>query len=104
VAGENLPAFVAVTSTGLRANSSTFAHFGKVIGIIIAAVNLGFSGDVTVIGEVQNLGWSWTAGDVIFLNGNSLASSAPVSGFSQKIGTAKNSTTIVVELETPVLL
>jgi hypothetical protein len=101
---ENIPAFSPVISTGFIANSSSLTHIGKVIGVNPIAIANGFSGAVAVSGEVNNPAWVWVAGQVIFLNGSSLSSVAPVSGFSQKIAVAKNSTTVVIELGDPVLL
>lgn len=100
----NIPAFQATTSTGDRADSSNVLHYGKVVGITKAVVLSGFVVEVCQIGEIQNLGWSWTAGQNIFLNGNSLSSSSPVSGFIQQVGIAKNSTTVIVKLASPILL
>lgn len=101
---ENLPAFSPVTSTGFIASSSNLAHLGKVIGINPATILNGFSGQVTVSGEVNNPGWTWISGQNIFLNGGTLSTVPPFSGFSQKIAVAKNSTTVVIELGDPVLL
>jgi hypothetical protein len=91
-------------STGSVADSSNLAHYGKVSGVSLETILNGFSGAIAVVGEVQNLGWSWSPGDSIFLNGSGLSPIPPAVGFSQKIGTVKNSTTICVELEVPVLL
>lgn len=103
VAG-NIPAFAAVTSTGLAANSATTAHFGKVIGVTLAAIASGFSGLVQVAGQLTNPAWAWSTGDLIFLNGASLSSSPPGTGFVQPLGTAKSATTIILEIGTPILL
>lgn len=104
VAITNIPAFQAITHSGDRANSGNTAHFGKVIGVTKAVVSSGFSVDVTQIGELVNSGWTWTPGDIVYLNGNLLSSVSPVSGFVQKLGIARNSTTLIVELASPVLL
>ena len=103
-ATEDLAAYSVVTSTGKVANSATLGLIGKIVGINPATILNTFSGSVTQVGEVQNLLWAWTAGDRLYLNGISLSTTAPASGFSQFIGTAKNSTTIIVELGDPVLL
>jgi predicted RecA/RadA family phage recombinase len=104
VASQFLAAFTVVTSTGERADSSNLAHFGKVIGVTLADIASGFSGNIADGGEVQNLSWTWPSGNVIFLNGVGLTTTPPIIGFSQKIGLVKNSSTIWLELETPVLL
>lgn len=104
VAFENIPEFSVVTSTGRNADSSNLSHLNRVVGISTSAIDSGFSGQIREIGEIQNVGWSWIMGDVIYLNGTSLSTIAPGSGFSQLIGTAKNSTTIIVELGETILL
>jgi len=104
LATENIGAFVAVTSNGKVANSATTAHAGKVAGVSLAAITSGFTGSVQSVGEVENPSWTWTAGDVIYINGTSLSTTAPSTGFSQRIGTAKSATKIVVELGEPILL
>lgn len=104
VATENIPAFVAVTTSGKIADSGNLAHLGKVVGISTAAIANGFSGDVQFIGEMVNALWAWTAGDSIFVNGAGLSSIAPSTGWSKKMGTAKNATTIIIEMEDTVLL
>lgn len=103
-ASTNIPAFSAITSAGDRADSSNILHFGKIIGITKTIVFSGFIVEICQIGELENLNWAWITGQEIFLNGNSLSSVSPISGFVQRLGIAKNSTTIIVELESPVLL
>jgi hypothetical protein len=104
VAAEDLVAFAAVTITGRNANSSNLAHYAKIIGISMAAIASGFAGPVRDMGEITNPAWTWTAGDMIYLNGASLSKIPPTIGFSQRLGLAKGPTIIVVELGEPVLL
>jgi hypothetical protein len=104
VATEDLAAYVAVTATGALANSANLAHFGRVIGITSNAISSGFSGLLRDSGEVTNTGWSWTAGTKLFLNGTVLSSTPPTTGFSQLIAIARNSHTVFVQLEPPILL
>jgi hypothetical protein len=104
VATENIPAFVAVTTSGKIADSGNLAHLGKVVGISTAVIANGFSGDIQFIGEIINPLWAWTAGDSIFVNGAGLSSIAPSTGWSKKMGTAKNATTVIIDMEDTVLL
>lgn len=104
VATEDIPAFSVVTSKGKVADSGTVSGIEKVIGIAEADIDTGFSGRVTMIGEIDNPAWTFVAGDVIFLNGTSLSTTAPSTGFSQRIGTAKSDTVIYVNLGQPILL
>jgi len=104
VATEDIPEFVAVTTSGKTADSGEFAHLGKVVGVAIAAIANGFSGSVQMLGELVNPAWTWTSGDSIFVNGSGLSSIAPSTGWSKKMGTAKNATTIIIDMEDTVLL
>lgn len=103
-ATESIPAFSAVTSTGKVANGGNTAFYGKVIGIALVAIANGFSGSVAEAGEVTNPAWTWSAGDLIFINGGVLSSVAPSTGWSQAVGTAKSPITIIVDLSPPILL
>ena len=101
----NIPAFSPVISTGKVADSSNPSQsFGRVIGVASAAISSGSAGQVITSGLVTNPLWSWTTGDPIFVNGTSLASTPPSSGFVQQIGTALTPTSIVVSITDPVLL
>ncbi len=104
VAADTIPAFSTVTSGGRLGNSSNLAHFGKIVGPNAIAGVIGFPVDVQQIGELTNPAWTWSIGDVIFLNGTVLSKVPPSTGFSQFIGVARSATIIVVELGVPVLL
>lgn len=104
LAAVNLAAFDPVTINGNHADSTLLAPYGRVYGIITAATNTGFIGTVVIAGELTNPGWSWSPNDKIFLNGTALSTTAPTTGFAQKIAVAKTATTIVIELGPPVLL
>lgn len=104
VASENIPAFAAVTSQGKQASSNLTAQIGKIIGISIQPIPQGFSGLVQTIGDLTNPLWSWTPGDMLFLNGSTISKIPPNTGFLQILGTAKSSKTIMVELGPPILL
>jgi hypothetical protein len=104
-ATEDLPAYAVVTSLGRRANSGNpSANFRHVMGVSIEAIGSGFSGEVITVGEVENLGWSWTKGDSVYLNGTGLSSAPPETGFMQQIGNASGPTKLVLDLGTPILL
>ena len=105
VMSESVLAFAVITSNGKKADSSNIAHINKVCGIIIENTNAGFTGTFIRNGsEVTNPAWTWTSGAVIYLNGTTLSTVAPTSGFSQRIGTAKTATTLLIELSETVLL
>ncbi|SRR6266487_2737370 len=100
-----LPAYSPVTSQGKRADSNNAsASFGRVIGLNTDEVQSGQIAQVVTNGEIENSSWNWKTGDPIFLNGTGLSCTPPVSGFVQQLGTAKESTKIVIDLKQPILL
>jgi len=101
---EDIPAFTTVTATGAIANSGNAAHRGKIIGVSSEAIANGFVGKLVNEGELTNPSWTWNRGDVLYLNGTALSTTPPTSGFLQKIGVARATTVIVVELGQSVLL
>lgn len=101
----NLPPFSVVSSTGRAVDSSNPSQFfGKVVGITTVFTASGFVADVFESGEIINPLWSWTTGDVIFLNGTSLSIVPPISGFCQRVAVASGSQKIIVLLGEPLLL
>jgi hypothetical protein len=103
-AAEDIPAYTFITVTGFKANSNNIAHYGKVIGIVQIATLTGFIASAVDEGEIQNPTWTWTPGAKLFINGTSISTTPPASGFSQKVAVAENANTIIVGLEQPVLL
>lgn len=105
VATENIPAFTVVTATGKIADSSNVVqHRGRIIGVCIEAVVSTFSGSAVTVGKITNPLWSWSIGDIIYLNGTSLSIIPTSTGFSQRIGIAIQSDTIDIGLGEPILL
>lgn len=101
-ATEDIPALSLVTANGKVADSANLSHFNHVVGLSMIAVPNGNIATVVVEGEVTDLSWSWTTNDKLFLNGTTLSTLPPSSGFSQFIALARNSQTIFVRLQIPV--
>lgn len=104
VAAEPITAYSVVTVDGYLADSADLSAFNRVLGVSNEAMATGFPVSVVQKGIVENPAWAWTTGDRIFLNGGSLSTTPVSSGFSQLIGLAKDSQTIVVECEDPIWL
>ena len=104
IATAAVPVFVLVTSTGVPADSTDVTHRNKVIGISTTAVSSGFAGKAVGFGQIKNPAWSWTIGDKLFLNGTTISTTAPSTGFSQMIGIANKSDTIDVDIHASILL
>lgn len=104
VMDEDGPEFSIVTVDGKIADSNNIAAVGRVAGVSMAAFLTGFPSDIVFHGLIDNPLWNWNEGDVLFLNGTSLSTTQPSSGFSQIIGTAKSPTKVLINLEEPILL
>jgi len=104
IATEDLAALCFVTASGKTANSNNTQHFNHVVGILMAAVLTGFPADVIVEGEVSDPSWNWTANQKLWLNGTSLSTSPPTSGFSQLVGITITSQTVFIRLQVPILI
>ena len=100
----DIPAFSLVTENGEIADSSNIFHFGHVVGISTVPVLTGFIDTVVTQGEVTNNLWSWVNNDKLFLNGTTLSTIPPATGFNQFIAIARNNNTIFVRLQQPIRL
>lgn len=102
-ANVDIPAFSLVTANGQIADSTNLFHFGHVVGLSTTLTLNGFIDTVVTEGEVTGP-WTWTNNDKIFLNGTSLSTTPPTTGFSQFIAIARSNNTIYVRLQQPILL
>ncbi len=102
-ATEDILAYDLITSDGKKADSGNIAHKDKIIGIALADISNGFSGDVQLFGELENSNWNWSVG-YLFLNGTSISQTAPETGFSKIIGFIKNNITIIIDLQESILI
>lgn len=103
VAAENLSKYDVVTVDGYKADSSNLGHINKVLGIIINDTVVGVLGQVQILGEIINTDWTWS-GSLLFLNGTSIQSTPPTSGFLKIIGQIKNANIMFINLDESILL
>lgn len=96
IANENITIYKPVTFMGTIINTNNISHANKFFGISTTNTLTGFTGNLISEGEITNPSWNLTQGDNIFLNGSDFSNIAPVIGFTQLIGQAKNQTTIVL--------
>lgn len=98
-------AFDVVTVDGKIADQSMVTQAGRVAGVSMTAPAVGFPVDVIFHGEIENPAWTFTEGDILFLDvSGKLTTTAPASGFSQIVATAKSPTKILVDIQEPILL
>jgi hypothetical protein len=96
--------YLASNGTARPADGTNQTHAGKVIGLTTAAQPEGVPATIQLAGEIENPVWHLTPGEVYFLVvGGEISMTPPESGFVQKIGVAKTSTVLVINLGEPTL-
>lgn len=80
-------------------------HAGLVVGMASAAIAEGENGLIQMAGEIENPAWALVPGATYYLGAaGTMSTTPPESGFWQRIGVAKNSTTLVLKLSEPIKL
>ncbi|MBC8286838.1 MAG: hypothetical protein H8E42_05110 [Nitrospinae bacterium] len=104
IAGENLPAYRAVTvnssKMAILANNTDPAHTGRIIGITTSSVLAGESAEILSQGRVYNNTWSWNFSDVfVYLSTDGkLTQVEPVSDIFI-IGSVVSATEIMIDTQ-----
>ena len=96
--------FDPMTVDGYKASSSDPSTFGKMVGIALDGASPAQPVPVLVSGRIENNGWAWVEGDLIFLSGAALNSSAPSVGYIQQVGKADTSSSIILAITSPIQL
>lgn len=104
VAQENIPIFKMVTTDGYRANSNNTSRRASTLGLALVYINTGMTGEIMVNGDVYNPAWSFNRGDIIFLNGTSISTIPPSTGFIQVVAKAIEPNILRIIVELPFLL
>lgn len=106
-AGASVIAYKVVTTdaSGLatHASSGQQGHANRVAGIAINSAN---PGDLVVAqteGAMDNAGWSWTPGALLYLGLDGAIVTAPQGAFYQTVGYAQTTTRIIVRLGRSIL-
>jgi hypothetical protein len=88
----------------LYADHMNVDHAGVVLGLTLNAAAENDPIDVKTYGEVTHAGWSWTPNESIFLGANgALTQVAPATGFSLVVGFALSATTMLINIEPPII-
>jgi hypothetical protein len=96
--------YLASNGTARPADGTNQTHAGKVIGLTTAAQSEGVPATIQLAGEIENIAWNLVAGEVYYLaSGGEISQTPPDTGFVQRIGVAKTSTILVINLGEPVL-
>lgn len=94
-----------VTVDGYYADALDITTMYRVAGITTQAVPS--AGDVAAYnsGVLTEVSWSWTVGQPVYLGTNGLMTQeAPTAGYLLVIGQPKNATSLIVEIQQPILL
>lgn len=81
------------------------AHVGRVIGVTTGAASQDSEVSVQSFGPLEELSWSWVAGEDIFLGANGLLTQVlpPEVAFMQRVGQALTPTRMWVDISEPIL-
>lgn len=105
VTRESFTAYQVVTGDGYVAGSNKPSTRAKAIGIATADVSSAQAAAVQVEGAISNPSWNWVGSTPVFLyTDGTLSQTPPSTGYIQVIGYPTDSTTIVIEIDTPILL
>lgn len=104
VASSYIPIFFPINLSGVVANSTKLHKVGRCHGLASDNTLVGTAGRFQCTGTIQNTAWSFIPGENVFLNGYNLTHSIPTTGFVQKLGTAKNNNTLVLNIGEPITL
>jgi hypothetical protein len=87
------------------ADSTNPAHFNRVLGITVGAIDIGASGNIRIGGFMTEPTWNWQPDKFIYLGTNGLLTqNPPVSGFLLEIGQPISPTKILVDIKFPMFL
>lgn len=92
-----------ITSDGRVADSNDLINLNNTIGIAVQDANPGFMCRTQIYGVLENLSWSWSGSGGLYLNGQNITQSYPISGFLKILGHVRTSTTMFVNLEESIL-
>lgn len=95
---------ISISSTGLAIYADKDSA-PNCIGISTGAAEAGASLNIQTSGELTETGWAWIPGEPVFLGtGGTLTQEAPGSGSLVVIGTATGATSLLINVEQPIIL
>jgi hypothetical protein len=105
-AGENIGVYKLVrvaAGTVYLADKDNVAYVNDTLGLTMSVSTTGNPVDIQVGGEMTNVGWAWTAGSVFMGDSGELTQTPPTVGILQKIGTVLTPTSILIDIDDPIL-
>lgn len=106
IAGEDIGIYkmVAISSgVAVLADHTNSAHSRSTLGINDTFTTIGNQTSVIVIGEIVNVGWSFTVDAPVYLSTTGdLTQVVPITGFLLKIGIALASDKVLIDIQMPI--
>ncbi len=98
--GESFSSFDIASIDGFKANSNS----KEAVAIATGDYAINTTRKFLTSGVLVNPLWNFSANLPVYLNGNTLSSIPPTTGFVQKVGIAKHSTILYLKIEQPIYL
>lgn len=105
-AGENMGAYKLVRvalGTVYLADKDNVAYVQDTLGLTTTVSTTGNPVTIQTGGEITDAGWAWIAGHVFMGDSGELTQTPPTVGILQKIGTALTATSILIDIDDPIL-
>ncbi len=107
-AGENISSGNVVMLTGgqvFKYDPTNELNYGKAIGIAKTAALTGATVNVVLSGSITVAGWGLTQDEIYYATGaGAVSTSPPGSGLIGMIGIAKDSSTMIIDIDEPIIL
>lgn len=105
-AGESIGSYKLVRialGTVYLADKDNVAFVQNTLGLTTAVSTTGNPVTIQTGGEITNVGWSWVAGNVFMGDSGELTQTPPTVGILHKIGTVLTATSILIDIDDPIL-
>ena len=105
-AGENMGAYKLVRialGTVYLADKDNVAYVQDTLGLTTTVSTTGNPVTIQTSGEVTDVGWAWAAGSVFMGDSGELTQTPSTVGILQKIGTVLTATSILIDIDDPIL-
>jgi len=107
-AGENISSSnVIMIKDGLayKYQPSDVANYGKAVGIAKNAVSAGGQVNIILGGKLSLSGWGLTADEIHYaIDDGGLSTTPPTTGLLSQIGYAKDTDTLIIEINEPIII
>jgi hypothetical protein len=90
---------MSTSEEAIPADGSNSTHAGLVVGMAPVAIAEGSEGSIQQMGEIVNLDWDLDPGEIYYVGvAGTISKTPPTTGFWQRIGIAKDSVTLILNI------